>query len=352
MQSVGLTDPYGAGAASSAPPFLSGSVGGDLSDAGGIVGGLSSGTTTGDLSAGLSAGKLAASNGAFGVGSGSAGSALGAGSSLLGLYQGLKTGGVSGDLEAGVSAGELGVQTGAISGAAGSTLGSAIPLIGAGLSLYNTVENWQSGNTGADALNGAETGASIGTAVLPGIGTVVGGVIGGAVGALSSEFGGGKVDPETTSFNNMVAANAKTGTNGIVSSLNPAQGYQALAGMMDAKNNTAGHSTALEMAFGRAGEGNLMTQMTTQINSAIKSGAISAGASPSQIYSKVVTPWLQSKNAYVSPNAIISSNGTKAGSTIDDLLTGLIGQWQSGALNSSSKVGVSGQTIAGLPTYG
>jgi hypothetical protein len=165
-------------------------------------------------------------------------------------------------------------------------------------------------------------------------------------------FGGGKTDPETTTFNNLVAANAKTGNNSIVSSLSPSEGYQALAGMMDAKNNTAGHSTALELAFGRAGEGTLVTQMTDQINSAIKSGSISASASPSQIYSQVVTPWLQSKNAYISPTAVISSNGTQAGNTVNDLLTGLIAQWQSGALTSSTKVGISGQTIAGLPTYG
>jgi hypothetical protein len=295
---------------------------------------------------------LAAGNNLFGSNSGQVGSTLGEGSSLLGVYQGLKTGGVAGDLQAGVSAGELGVQTGAISGAAGSTLGSALPFIGAGLSLYNTVSNWQSGNTGADALNGAETGASIGTAIVPGIGTLVGGVIGGAVGALSSAFGGGKKDPETTSFNGMVAANAQAGNNSVVQSLNPTQAYQSLAGMMDAKNNTAGHSTPLEMVFGREGEGAMMTQMSSVVNSAISSGKIAKNASPSQIYSSVVMPWLQSKGAYTPANAIISSNGTKNNGTIDSLITQLIGQWQSGALTPSSKVGISGQTIQGLQAYG
>lgn len=304
-------------------------------------------------SAALSAGSLAARNGAFGSNTGTAAGSLGAASGALQLYSGLKQGGVVGYGNAAV--GSLHAASGAASLAGDSQLagqlGSAAGYAAIPLSLYNFAKNYQSGATGTDALNGAEAGASIGTAVVPGIGTAVGAVIGGAVGALSSALGGGKADPETTGFNSLVAANAQTGNNGIISQLNPSQAYQSLAGMMDAKNNTAGHSTPLEMVFGRAGEGNLMTQMTSQINSAIKSGQIGANATPSQIYNSVVMPWLQSKNAYVPANAIISSNGTKNNGTVDSLLTQLIGQWQTGQLNANSQVGVSGQTIAGLPTY-
>ncbi|MDA8350495.1 MAG: hypothetical protein M0038_17140 [Pseudomonadota bacterium] len=256
----------------------------------------------------------------------------------------------------GSGANAAGAGAGAAAGAGGGAgaladASTALGALGAGYSAYNTIKNWQSGNTGSDALNGAETGASVGTMVAPGLGTLLGGLIGGAAGAVSSAFGGGKNDPETLYWNNLVGAQAKDPTTNLMATLNPSQAYESLAGIMDAKNNTPGHSTPLELAFGRMGEGKLMDQMTTQINNAIASGAISKTASPSQLYSQIVQPWLQSQNAYVSPTDIVSSNGTRAGNSINDLLTQLIGQWQSGALTSSSKVGIAGQTIAGLPNF-
>jgi hypothetical protein len=61
---------------------------------------------------------------------------------------------------------------------------------------------------------------------------------------------------------------------------------------------------------------------------------------------------LKAKGGYVNPGDIVSSNGTKAGGSVDAVLTQLIGQWQSGALNGTTQVGTSGQTIAGLPAFG
>ncbi len=247
------------------------------------------------------------------------------------------------------SAGAAGASS-AGSGLAGDAT-TALGALGAGYGLYNTVKNYQSGATGTDALNGAETGASIGTMVLPGVGTVVGGLLGGAAGALSSAFGGGRNDPETLNWNTLAQAQGTNPNSNLMASLNPSQAYQSLAGIMDAKNNSIGHSTNLELHFGRAGEQNLMDQMASQINGAVSSGQLAKGATAAQAYQQVVEPWLQQSGAYVPANAIISSNGTQNNGMVDNLLTQLIGQWQSGALTPGSQVGVSGQTIAGLPAY-
>lgn len=313
--------------------------------------GLASGTPTGEANAGLGAAALAAQHGYLGNPN-TAGPGLGAASGALQLYTGLQQGGVMGDASAASGALRVGQGAASLMGDSGaaSAMGDAAGAIAVPLALYNFANNWQSGNTGSDAISGAETGAAIGSAV-PVVGTIAGGLIGGAVGALSSAFGGGRVDPETSSWNGLTAMQAQHPTTNLMSSLNPSQAYQSLAGMMDAKNNSPGHSTALELTFGRMGEQNLMDQMTQQINAAISGGKVPKNATAAQLYSQVVTPWLQSKNAYISPNAIISSNGTRAGNTVNNLLTQLISQWQSGALNANSRVGVAGQTISGLPAY-
>jgi len=322
---------------------------GDLGDLSSLFSGFNTAGGVAATAAGTGFSALG-SSAASGLGAelGSASSAAIAGE-LSPALQSIGTGAVESAAEAGEAnaSSALASNTGGAAGAAGTALGA----LGAAYSLYNFVNNWQSGSTGSDALSGAETGASVGTMIVPGIGTLIGGLIGGAVGAISSAFGGGKADPETTAFNSFVQANSKSG--GVLTSqLNPSQAYQMLAGMMDAKNNTPGHSTPLEEVFGREGEGNFMTQMADQVNSAISSGQVSKSASPETIYSEVVMPWLQQKGAYVPADAIISSNGTKNDGTVDSLITQLIGQWQSGELTGSSKVGISGQTISGLPTFG
>lgn len=241
-----------------------------------------------------------------------------------------------------------GAGSSATSGLAGDA-STALGALGTGYSLYNEINNYKSGATGSDALGGAETGAGIGTMILPGIGTAIGGLLGGAAGALSSAFGGGRPDPETTAWNSI--AKSASSNPSILASESPANLYQNLAGIMDAKNNSPGHSTALEQVFGRMGEQNLMDQMTGQVNQAIAANPSLSGDSASQLYSSVVEPWLQSKNAYVAPSAIVSSNGATAGNSINTMLTSLLGDWMSGAITPSSKLGIAGQTIAGLPTF-
>src|SRR5580693_1159882 len=104
----------------------------------------------------------------------------------LGVYQGIEQGGWQGDTRAGASALQ---GAGLLAGdSALSTAGGALLVP---LDLYNEINSYQSGNTGSDALSGAETGAAIGS-IVPGIGTAIGGVIGGAAGALASAFGPGE----------------------------------------------------------------------------------------------------------------------------------------------------------------
>lgn len=282
----------------------------------------------------------------------------GYGANALGIYSGLKQGGVAGYGGAAVNAAQLGSRLGAFGGYSGA-VGTAAGYVAAPLAIYNAVSNYKSGATGSDALNGAEAGAAIGSLVGP-VGTVVGGVIGGAVGAVSSAFGAGKMDQENTNWNSFVPqynkANAQQQQQ-MLSSLSPSQSFQMLAGVMDAKDPTAGHSEQLEQVFGRMGENTVMTQMAQQINSAISSGQISKSATPQQIYQQVVTPWLKSKGVTIgmaSPTQqgmIVGTNQSEGGA-LQGVLTNLIGAWQSGSLNANTSVGISGQKITGLPVYG
>lgn len=110
------------------------------------------------------------------AGGGGAGGGIGGG-----LLSGLLGGGGGGGLLSGLL------------GGGGSLLGSALPFVGAGLSvldiagvnvgkIFAPVEKFIGG-----AFSGAATGASIGS-IVPGIGTLIGGAIGGLVGGITSLF--------------------------------------------------------------------------------------------------------------------------------------------------------------------
>ena len=97
--------------------------------------------------------------------------------------------------------------------------------------------------------------------------------------------------------------------------------------------------------FGRAGENAFMTATAKQINQAIKSGKVPANASASQLYQSVVSPWM---NSWGKGNLAEDPHGA----AISNMVTQLISDWQSGMLTSSTPVGISGQTLTGLPVYG
>jgi hypothetical protein len=105
----------------------------------------------------------------------------------------------------------------------------------------------------------------------------------------------------------------------IMSSMGPQQQYQYLAGIMDAKNNSPGHSEQIEQVFGRMGEANMMNQMTTMLNGAIKSGQIKPGESMSQQWSQTIAPWLKSKGATIDPNQKDSKGNAEGQNLIYDI---------------------------------
>lgn len=351
-----------------ADPF-SGNIGGqtgsawlsEISSGLGMIQSMQQGTLKGDVQAGESAAKLAANLGAFGSTSAAVGGFTADVANLGNIISGIQQGGVAGYTGAGINtaalAGRIGAQaaqSGLISQGAGQVAGEigavAGPLAGA-YSLYNFAKNWQSGATGSEALQGAATGATIGAIGGP-IGALAGAVIGGAVGAISSAFGGGRADPETMGLNNYAPAFNKNPA--IAASLTPAQNYQMLAGVFDAKDNSPGHSTALEQHYGRMGEGAFINDVFAQVNNAVQSGKISATASPAQIYNQVVNPYLTSRGMGIQTNGsqnFTTSSGTNFGGAMQAAVQNLIGQWQSGALTAKSNIGISGQTDAGIPAY-
>jgi|GEM_PF-3870421 len=370
-------------------PTLSGLTG-DAGNALGIVGGLEAGGARGDLGAAANAAKLAGNT----TGTSSLtgiGNDLG---SALGLYGGLQTGGVGGygqALGSGLNlAGQLGSQTGALSGATSGALSSAGGEIAAPLAVYNAVNNWQSGKTGSDALNGAEAGAAVGS-IVPVIGTGIGALAGGAIGALSSALGPGATDPEQgtwgqflnaydtggskatqaylaahpelqganiSAFKNAhlgggngpspyaapgVAAQqqgeqtaATQGAQNAVSGGSGAGDFQALAGLFDMRSS----DLPFYQQYGRMGEGKFTTDMANQIDSAIKGGKISANATPQQIYSQVVNPWISGMNNSASSTGkgwAAQGTGASGGdiegqmqAPVQQLLTNLISNYQQG----------------------
>lgn len=273
--------------------------------------GISSGTPTGYASAGVGATKLAANNGAFGSNSGAVGGAATQAGNVLGIYSGIKQGGAAGDLQAANSA--YGLATGT----------SGIPIVGQGLAVYNFANNWQSGDTGGDALRGAEAGASIGSIAGP-IGTVAGAVIGGAVGAISSAFGNGKVDPENSSFEGFKNAYNAAGTpqQKAAVAASTADPYQPLAGLFDLRSNQIGGNIPIYQQYGRMGEQKFVTDMFSQMNSAVQKGTISTSSSTADIMSKVVQPWINSfgKGQMNDPN----------GDAINAMISGIVDDYRTG----------------------
>jgi hypothetical protein len=274
----------------------------------------------------------------------------------LGALQGIQQGGVGGYGQAALDTARLGLQgatqSGLMSAAGASPYASALGYAAIPLELYNFGKNWQSGNTGADALSGAETGAAVGS-VVPGVGTLIGGLAGGLLGAASSAFGGGRPDPETgilndvqgqyTSAYNQNPDAAQAG----LSNLSPAQSYQLLAGAMDAKNNTAGHAQPIEQTFGRMGENNLLSSMANEVNAAYNSGQIAPGESAQRVYNSVVTPWLQSETGGQGLTGGASGQGGLLGGSLENMLSG----WMGGNLTNQTVLGLKGQTDPYLEAY-
>jgi hypothetical protein len=154
------------------------------------------------------------------------------------------------------------------------------------------------------------------------------------------------MDAENVGWDQYAKAYQGAGSAGVAGA-SPAQNFQALTGIFDSR----GSSIPFYGKFGRMGENQFMTSMTGQINSALASGKLSKTASPQQIYSQVVEPWINgmSSNGWQNTN---TAQGVPEKQAVGNLLTSLIGQWQTGQLNSTSKVGINGQSISGLSPFG
>jgi hypothetical protein len=303
-----INNPYGT--APSSTGSLAGAVG-----ALNLATGLQQGGIGGGLKAASGANSLLNS---AGVSTGSAGQGLGQAGNALGIYSGIQKGGISGYGSAAVNAAQL----------AGSLTGNTALSAGAGylaapLAIYNFANNWQSGATGSDAMNGAAAGAAVGS-IVPGIGTAIGAVIGGAVGALSSAFGPGKTDPETTGVKNVINATSANGNSTAVSASvqNP---YMSLAGLFDEKSSTL----PIYSQYGRMGEQKFTTDMTTKINQAVQANP-SLKNNPQAVYSQVIQPWVQGMGNW---NNVGSTYQATTFGTIQDM----VGQYMSGNAASNWK---------------
>jgi hypothetical protein len=287
--------------------------------AAGIYSGIASGKPTGYAQAGLGAAKLGAQSGAFGQGGGNVQAGAQAGMNVLGLYNGIKQGGVAGYGQAANSAYGLATGTG------------GIPGVGQALSVYNFAKNYQSGDTGGDALRGAEAGASIGSMIVPGIGTIVGGVIGGAAGALSSAFGNGKVDPENANFNGYTQAYNKAPpaqqAQLAASVQNP---YLPLAGYFDLRSNQLKGQNPIYQTYGRRGEQKFTDDLITRV----KMGQQFGIKDPSQMWGQIVQPWLNSMGTWNDSNK----------NALTALMQNMTGQVMSGTYQKNFKA-IGGQTV-------
>ena len=316
----------------------------DISAGIGLGTGIGSGTGRGQVTAATSAAKLGSNLGAFGSSSGAIGSFAGDVANLTNIITGIQQGGVTGYGGAAVNTAALAARTGAL-GSMSSEVGAVAAPLASALAIYNFAKQWQSGATGADALRGAQAGATVG-AEFGLVGAIPGALIGAAVGAASSIFGPGREDPENIGWNQYASAYQKGGAAGVAGAT-PSQNFQMLSGIFDAR----GSNIPFYNAFGRMGENQFMQGMTGQINSALAQGKIQPSDNPSTIYSKVVEPWINS----MSPGGWQNTStiqGAPEKQAVGNLLTSMIGQYQQGQITSTSKLGIGGQSIAGLQSFG
>jgi hypothetical protein len=275
----------------------------------------------------------------FGNNASAINSAAGYGSNALGVYSGIKQGGAAGYSNAAVNAAQMGARAGAFGGASG-TIGAAAGYAAIPLALYNFASNYESGKTGSDALNGAEAGAAIGS-VIPVIGTAIGAVIGGAVGAISSAFGPGAKDPETSGVQNLINATSQNGNNSQIASSvqNP---YLGLAGLFDERSSTL----PMYQQYGRMGESKFANGMINTINQAYQKGTISKTSTPDQVYQSVVAPWINSMGKGY------SNVGSTYTATTQGLVQDMVNQYMNGSYKTAWK-SIGGQQIASnAPEYG
>lgn len=243
--------------------------------------------------------------------------------------------------------------TGGIQGGGGFSPVQGMSALNAGMDIMGDIKNWQSGATGKDTLMGAKTGWDIGNSFVPGIGGVIGAPIGAAAGAISSAFGGGIRSQEsknwldyTKQFNSLSPQQQSQYS----LSVPPQQAFQNIQGVMNAHNNSPGHSEGIEQVWGRNNAQGFVDSLANEINSAVKSGKITQNMSPQEQYQKVIAPWLQSKGAGINPNQRTSS-GQPEGQALIGSIENIMANFEMGNLTGQTQAGIKGQTIQGLPNF-
>jgi hypothetical protein len=293
-----------------------------------IGSGLASGKPIGEARAAVGATQLASKAGLVSPQANAIAGDLG---NVLGIYSGLKQGGVAGYGGAAVNAAQLGAKAGAFGGSS-AAVSSAAGYVAAPLALYNEISTWKSGATASDALAGAETGAAIGS-IIPGIGTVIGGVVGGALGAISSIFGGtDKTHRSWTEYS--------YGQNRAETSKNPAELMSTIGGLMRSPDKKFSGDVDFQ------GDGNkFTTSIASQVASAVKSGKVPPNATPQQIFSQVVQPWLQSLPGGWTQTDSKDPNRARVANAEQNLVLDVINNYQKGMPITY------GETVGQKPEY-
>jgi hypothetical protein len=95
----------------------------------------------------------------------------------------------------------------------------------------------------------------------------------------------------------------------------------------------------------------MMGQMMPAINAAIAKNPSLKSASPQDLYAQVVAPWLKSKGATINAGQR-DVKGNPEGQNLIDAITGFIGDWQSGSINNTTKLGNGGETLSNMQMFG
>lgn len=202
-------------------------------------------------------------------------------SNVMGVISGLDQGGVHGYLSAGANAVKLGSSAGLLSKGAGTLAGK----VAAPLAVYDFISNWESGDTGSDAMRGAQAGAAIGS-IVPGIGTLIGALGGAAIGAISSIFGPGE---ESHSHKTWESWKQYEGQ-GHALNLDPYGMAEVFKGAWESNQKGFGGGKFQD-------RNDYLGQFTSQLEEGLKSGKITTAMTAMQINDAVISPWMKGYGA-------------------------------------------------------
>lgn len=176
--------------------------------------------------------------------------------------------------------------------------GKGVGYLNAAGNVYNAIDDWESGDTGGNAMRGLQAGASLGS-VVPGLGTVVGGLVGGALGAISSVFGPG-MESESHKVWDQYQKKIPPNTPGAQI---PTEVFEeALLGAWQSEHNRKWLDSFTKLSGSSKHGGNaegFKGWMVDKLADGIKSGTVTPGMSSQKIFDSYIGPqmdqyWKQS----------------------------------------------------------